>query len=208
MLRTSAEIANAKAQQLISHNIAFSEFGTRRRRSYAVHDLVMQGLIRGDQQVKVDACAGTGRLAGTSNVHFAQKYDLVPVGTIAHEWTMGIAALKGYDSVNARALDLWESVYPPVPNSPLHIALTDTFSSRIFFNDFTAERASAWRGLRQDSGDPLVYAQQAKNIYDSLGVSLDGKVVVFSDSLDVERCLEIKKVRPLPLLASPLKANL
>lgn len=49
------------------------------------------------------------------------------------------------------------SVYPPSPTSPLHIALTDTFSTSQFLDpsSFTPARARAWRGLRQDSGDPI-----------------------------------------------------
>lgn len=94
-------------------------------------------------------------------------------------------------------------MYPPAPNSPLHIALTDTFSSAVFFADFTAARARAWRGLRQDSGDPLAFARRVKAVYEALGVGLEGKTIVFSDALDVDRCIEIQAVRPLPIALDP-----
>jgi nicotinate phosphoribosyltransferase len=40
-----------------------------------------------------------------------------------------VAALKGYENANGKALDLWEEVYPDV----LLLALTDTFSTEVFF---------------------------------------------------------------------------
>jgi len=58
----------------------FSEFGSRRRRDYHAHDLVLQGLVSANK-----ALNGPGRLQGTSNVHFAMKYGLTPIGTVAHE---------------------------------------------------------------------------------------------------------------------------
>ncbi len=36
------------------------------------------------------------------------KYNLRPVGTIAHEWIMSVAALNDYDNPNGRAMDQWE----------------------------------------------------------------------------------------------------
>jgi nicotinate phosphoribosyltransferase len=61
-------------------NILFSEFGTRRRRSYMVHDAVIKGLIEGDKEwattedgKKILAENGgkkSGGLAGTSNVSY------------------------------------------------------------------------------------------------------------------------------------------
>lgn len=40
-----------------------------------------------------------------------------------------IGALKGYEHANATALTLWEDVYPDA----LHLALTDTFSTEVFY---------------------------------------------------------------------------
>ncbi|KZO96733.1 nicotinate phosphoribosyltransferase [Calocera viscosa TUFC12733] len=189
------EKAYEKATTLLSHGIAFSEFGTRRRRSYRSQKLVMHGLVRARDELEGKK-PGMGKLSGTSNVHFAMMFGLTPVGTIAHEWTMGIAALHGYEHANSIALDLWEETYPTTPSNALHIGLTDTFSSDVFFRDFLADpaRARRWRGLRQDSGSPEAYTRRAKEVYDQLGIDSREKVIIYSDGLDVPRCLELKTV--------------
>lgn len=104
------------------------------------------------------------------------------------------AALRGYSAANKTALSLWEETYPAHPSNALHIALTDTFTSGQFFREFTAEPdlARRWRGLRQDSGDPIAFAKEAKRVYDLLGIDVSGKLIVFSDGLDLKRCLELK----------------
>jgi nicotinate phosphoribosyltransferase len=62
--------AYQKGKQLLEMGCTFSEFGTRRRRSYKVQDDVMAGLIRADKEESSHACGG--RLLGTSNVKSAQ----------------------------------------------------------------------------------------------------------------------------------------
>lgn len=137
-------LARQKGIELLQEGIAFSEFGTRRRRSYDNHKIVVQGLIDARNHLTGDGTL-RGKLTGTSNVHFAMHFGLSPVGTIAHEWIMGgyvscvyyiaeligkhagIAALEGYEGSNALALRKWESVYP---DGALRVALTDTFSTR------------------------------------------------------------------------------
>lgn len=204
-MRGQRALARQKGQTLVSAGIRYSEFGTRRRRSHDTHKLVIEGLLQGEKDAMakiVDADQGAGKLVGTSNVHFARLFDLVPVGTMAHEWTMGIAALGGYDHANLRALQLWDDVYSPphfTPNTPGHdltIALTDTFSTRVFWEDLLSsdagrEIAKRWRGLRQDSGDSKEFARKAKQEYDTLGIDSKSKVVIYSDGLDVGRCLDL-----------------
>lgn len=55
------------------------------------------------------------------------------------------------------------------------------------------ERAQRWRGLRQDSGDPYVYAPRAKEVYESLGINHCEKMIIFSDSVNVDKALRLKK---------------
>ncbi|KAF7424326.1 nicotinate phosphoribosyltransferase [Pleurotus ostreatus] len=187
-LEGQAELAYSKAKSLIEAGCVFSDFGTRRRRSFEIHDLVVQNLVRAANESQG---LHPGRLTGSSNLLLAQKYGIAPVGTIAHEWFMGVAALKGYADANSVALDLWEEVYPEA----LQIALTDTFSTQAFFKSFGAnpERANKWTGLRQDSGDPFAFAPVAKEVYNQLGIDTSQKVIVYSDSLNVERCIQLQK---------------
>jgi len=133
---------------------------------------------------------GKGKLVGTSNAHMAYKHGITPIGTIAHEWFMGVAALRGYENANGMALDLWETVYP---DGPL-IALTDTFSTESFYKDFVhdIERARRWSALRQDSGDPLIYAPRAREIYESMGIDFREKLIIYSDALTLDKALKIK----------------
>ncbi|KAF8650999.1 hypothetical protein AX16_004985 [Volvariella volvacea WC 439] len=180
------DIALSKGLALLNADCAFSEFGTRRRRSYHTQDIVVQNLIKASAKIP-----DRGQFIGTSNVHFAHRYNVPAVGTIAHEWFMGVAALKGYEHANSVALDLWERLYT---SGPL-IALTDTFTTDAFFRDFISdpERARRWIGLRQDSGDPFEFAPRVKRMYESLGINPREKYIIFSDALHVDKVLRLKK---------------
>ena len=57
------EIAYEKAKTLLEANIQFSEFGTRRRRSFYIQDLVVDTLIKASRDLP-----GKGKVVGTSNV--------------------------------------------------------------------------------------------------------------------------------------------
>ncbi|KAI0313181.1 nicotinate phosphoribosyltransferase [Amylostereum chailletii] len=181
-----AESAFGKGKALLEAGCVVSEFGTRRRRSYHVQDLVVRQLLLAARE-----CPGKGRVFGTSNVHLAHKHGTTPVGTIAHEWFMGVAAIRGYERANSVALNLWEEVYPGV----LLLALTDTFSTKAFFQDFSEdpERARRWRGLRQDSGDPFTFAPLAQKVYSDMGIDHREKTIIYSDSLDVDKALALQK---------------
>ncbi|KAF7975743.1 hypothetical protein HWV62_8731 [Athelia sp. TMB] len=180
------EIASDKARALLQADCAFSEFGTRRRRSFHTQDVVVQALV-----ATAATMPGQGKVSGTSNVYLAMKHGIAPVGTIAHEWFMAVGALKGYEHANATALNLWEEVYPNV----LLVALTDTFSTGAFFKNFVAdpERARRWTGLRQDSGDPFEFAPKAKAMYESVSIAPHEKSIIFSDALNLDKALRLKK---------------
>lgn len=75
--------SRAKASRLIEAGCTFSDFGTRRRASFETQDTVVRAMAECDRSTD-----GQGKFIGTSNVYFAMKYDLVPVGTMAHELNM------------------------------------------------------------------------------------------------------------------------
>ncbi|CCV00597.1 unnamed protein product [Malassezia sympodialis ATCC 42132] len=204
-LQGQRERAYAKGQELFRHGIKLSEFGTRRRRSYAAQDVVVAGLLQAHQEAVASGDPDAGRLLGTSNILLARKYGIPPNGTIAHEWTMGIAALRGYDHSNRTALELWEQVYCPpafTPTSPsnnLTIALTDTFSTKVFWEDLLADERGKqilrdWRGLRQDSGDSTAFVERAVAMYRQIGIDPATKLIVFSDGLTVPRCVALQEL--------------
>ena len=47
--------------------------------------------------------------------------------------------------------------------------------------------------MRQDSGDPFTFAPQAKEVYEQLGINYREKTIIYSDSLDVDKALALKK---------------
>lgn len=95
-----------KGCALLEQGCVWSEFGSRRRRDYHTQDLVMQGLTSAAEEGKRKGWPGV--FTGTSNVHFAMKYGVNPVGTVAHEWYMCIAAITDdYENANEMALRYW-----------------------------------------------------------------------------------------------------
>jgi nicotinate phosphoribosyltransferase len=238
---SQVEKAFSKGKRLLEHGCVFSEFGTRRRRDYKTQDLVVQGLVKAASTGSTSGWPGS--LNGTSNVHFAMKYEIPPVGTVAHEWIMGIASITNdYEHANETALRYWVGCFGP---GVLDIALTDTFGTPIFLkafrrvmpnleeanedanstripetlpppiraiNGFTKSGdshvfthsspvkpgaegksyAQIFAGVRQDSGDPKEFVNLMRRFYDSEGIH-EKKTMVFSDSLNVDRCLEYKR---------------
>ena len=185
-----------------------------------------------------------GKISGTSNVHFAHRFGIPPIGTVAHEWFMGVAAVTdSYPNATELALRYWVATFG---KGVLGIALTDTFGTPAFLEafrctipSFTAPGAGAattsqtsratsvtselgadtisntvppikassatvdgtsvqtetyadvFTGTRQDSGDPLEYIKIMRDFYNQEGTK-GKKTIVFSDSLNVDRCLEYR----------------
>lgn len=179
--RVTDEEVTATARQKIEAyqalGVTIAEFGTRRRHSYAVHELVVSALKK----------YGSGSFVGTSNVHLAMLHNTRPIGTHAHEWFMFHAAKYGYKMANLLSLEHWTDVY----RGDLGIALSDTYTSKVFFNQFDKKLSKLFDGVRHDSGDPLVFADQTIAHYQSLGIDPRSKTITFSDGLDYEKVANI-----------------
>jgi nicotinate phosphoribosyltransferase len=75
---------------------------------------------------------------------------------------MGTAAItKDYLHANARALSKWRDTY----QDELGIALTDTFGTNIFLQNFNVDLAQKFAGVRQDSGSPEAFAGRMVQFY-------------------------------------------
>lgn len=165
------EIANKEG-------MLFSEFGTRRRFNYEVQDRVIAYLKN-----FAKTCVGT------SNMHFAMKYDMTPIGTHPHEWFMFHGAQFGYKNANYFALENWVNVY----DGDLGIALSDTYTSDVFFRNFSLKHAKLFDGVRQDSGDEYEFVDKTINFYVNKGINYHNKTIVFSNALDFPKSVKILK---------------
>jgi nicotinate phosphoribosyltransferase len=156
--------------------VSIAEFGTRRRHSYEVHELVVQALEKFGKN-----------FVGTSNVHLARVNKTKPIGTHAHEWFMFHAAKYGFKMANTIALEHWIDIY----RGDLGIALSDTFTTSEFYEIFDKKFARLFDGVRHDSGDPLLFADKTIAHYSNLGIDPLSKTIIFSDALNYEK---VKKI--------------
>jgi len=173
------DIAREKASRFNLLGVNVADFGTRRRYSYENQDRIINAL----------KSYGRPSFVGTSNVYFAKKYDIIAVGTHAHEWFMFHAAKYGYKMANELALDNWVEVY----RGDLGIALSDTYTTDIFFKAFDTKLAKLFDGVRQDSGDPIKFAEKTIEHYKKLRIDPLSKTIIFSDGLNPDNVEEIAK---------------
>lgn len=174
--------SQAKAAKLIEAGCNFSDFGTRRRASFEAQDTAVRAM-------KECNAAGRGRFVGTSNVYFAMKYDLTPIGTMAHELICAIAGMYGPLMANHIAMGIWSRTY----RGALGTFLYDTYGWRIFSLNFSEDFANMFKGLRVDSGDNFRELDMIVDKYRSLGVDPATKQVVFSNGLNIDRAIEIQR---------------
>lgn len=170
--------AKEKALKMKENGIIFSLFGMRRRFSFEVEDKVTQILkeYAGDS------------LYGTSNVYLAFKHNIKVSGTHPHEWVQFHGSTYGYKMANYVAMENWINCY----DGDLGTVLTDTYTTDVFFRNFSKKHAQLFTSLRQDSGDPLVFVDKAIKRYEELRVNPKLKYIVFSDSLNADKAIEIR----------------
>lgn len=171
------ELTARKIESYRDLGITVAEFGTRRRYSYEVQKAVLYALNQ----------YGTGSFIGTSNVHLAMLYQTKPIGTHAHEWFMFHAARYGFKMANAMGLEHWVNVY----RGDLGIALSDTYTTAVFFKQFDKMFSKLFDGVRHDSGDPLLFADQVICHYRKMGIDPQSKTIIFSDGLNYEKVARI-----------------
>ena len=168
-LAVKVELSNSNA-------LPFSEFGTRRRFSFEVHDWVVDYLKKHSKYC-----------TGTSNCYLAMKYNMRPMGTHPHEWFMFHGAQFGYKHANYMALENWVNVY----DGDLGTALSDTYTSESFLTNFSRKQAKLFDGVRCDSGDELEFVDKLIDRYKELGIDPVTKTIIFSNALDFEKALTL-----------------
>ena len=173
-----------------------ADYGTRRRFSRTWHEEVLIALRDGLGK----------QLAGTSNVWYARKLGLTPLGTLAHEYLQAHQALgpRLRDSQVA-ALEAWAKEY----RGDLGIALSDVYGLEAFLRDFDMYFCKLFDGARHDSGDPFDWGERMLAHYRANRVDPRSKVLVFSDGLDIPKVMQLyEHFRGRCLLAFGVGTNL
>jgi len=128
-------------------DLRIADYGTRRRFSKRWQDEVLRTL---EKELGV-------HLAGTSNVMFAVKHGLIPLGTMAHEYLQACQALgpRLRDS-QTFGFEMWAKEY----RGDLGIALSDVYGMDAFLRDFDMYFCKLFDGARHDSGDPMQWGER------------------------------------------------
>lgn len=177
-----------KAIKMFENNLSFAEFGTRRRYSFKAQDIAVCAC----KNASID-CGKLNLFKGTSNVYLAMKYNLTPIGTMAHEYISGIAGIYGSPvEANHIAMREWERTY----NGALGIYLYDTYGIDMFKLNFSDKYARSFDGLRIDSGDNFEQYCKIMDIYKQHRVNGENKLIMFSNALTTDSYIELgKKLR-------------
>jgi nicotinate phosphoribosyltransferase len=156
----------------------FSDFGTRRRFSkewqFEIDEILSQQLGK--------------HFVGTSNVEGAKKFNLRPIGTMAHEFLQACQAVGPRLADSQRyALEAWAREY----RGRLGIALTDVINIDSFLSDFDLYYSKLFDGLRQDSGDPFEWGEKVIQHYKDQKLDPRTKQLIFSDSLTPQKAMDL-----------------
>ena len=155
-----------------------ADYGTRRRFGRLWHDEVLLTLKEELGE----------HLAGTSNVYYAMKHGLIPLGTMAHEYLQACQALgpRLRDS-QTFGFEMWAKEY----RGDLGIALSDVYGMDAFLRDFDMYFCKLFDGARHDSGDPVQWGERMIAHYEKNRVDPNTKTLVFSDALTFPRVVEL-----------------
>lgn len=187
--RLETKLTQLQGQGL--QDLKIADYGTRRRFSKDWHEEVLRtlsarlGPVTSPLQRSLER---SPQLAGTSNVLYAMKLGLIPLGTMAHEYLQACQALgpRLRDS-QVFGFESWAREY----RGDLGIALSDVYGMTAFLRDFDLYFCKLFDGARHDSGDPFQWGERMLAHYVANRVDPQTKTLIFSDSLTVPRTIEL-----------------
>ena len=189
--RREQERATEKARRILEGGLILGDMGTRRRLSFAHHDMVVRTMKETDEQGGFTDDRGfhawSGRFTGTSNVYLAMKYDLIAVGTMSHQLIEFEENVSGIFECNFNVMRKFSDVY----DGDNGIYLYDCFGDKVFFGNLSKRMAMMFSGLRVDSGTEEEQTEKIISKYRSLGIDPATKQVVYSNGLNIDRAMEI-----------------
>ena len=184
----------AKAERALKNGLVISDFGSRRRFSFDHQDMVVRVFKEVSEQGGWTDEAGefhkwTGAFPGTSNVYFAMKHDITPIGTMSHQLIEFEENVSGLFECNFNVMRKFSDVY----DGDNGIFLYDCFGDKVFFNNLSKRMAMMYKGLRVDSGMEEEQLEKIIAKYESLGINPATKQVVYSNGLNIDRAIELHK---------------
>lgn len=171
-----------KSNRIFSEGLVFGDMGTRRRFSYDHQKMVLE-VMRDTYHLH----KWPGVFTGTSNVWFAYELGLKPLGTLSHQIISFEEIVSGVFECNYNVMKKFSDVY----DGNNGIYLYDCFGDDVFFKNLSKRMAMMYSGLRIDSGVEEEQIEKIIEKYHQLGIDPASKQVVFSNGLNVERCIEI-----------------
>ncbi len=191
--RRRLDLKISQLQEAGLGDLKIADYGTRRRFSKDWHEEVLRTLTQrlgavASPPAKSPAGEHLPQLAGTSNVLYAMKLGLIPLGTMAHEYLQACQALgpRLRDS-QIFGFESWAREY----RGDLGIALSDVYGMSAFLRDFDLYFCKLFDGARHDSGDPFQWGERMLAHYHANRVDPLTKTLIFSDGLTVPRTIEL-----------------
>lgn len=173
-----------KSEKIFSNGLVLGDMGTRRRFSYEHQKMVLETMAEVYRSKRWE-----GIFTGTSNVYLAMLLDLKPLGTLSHQIISFEENVSGVFECNYSVMKKFSDVY----DGNNGIYLYDCFGDELFFKNLSKRMAMMYSGLRVDSGVEEEQTEKIIEKYISLGIDPTTKQVVYSNGLDIDRCIEIHR---------------
>ena len=181
-----------KSVRIFGSGLTLGDMGTRRRLSFAHHDMVvrvMQEVYSNPAKYGAPDGKWPGKFTGTSNVWLAMKYGCSPLGTMSHQLISFEEIVSGVFECNFNVMKKFSDVY----DGDNGIYLYDCFGDDVFFSNLSKRMAMMYKGLRVDSGNEEEQTEKIIAKYESLGIDPATKQVCFSNGLNIDRAVEIHR---------------
>lgn len=183
-IETERQKVVEKSEKIFSSGLVLGDMGTRRRFSYEHQKMVLETMAEVYRSKQWE-----GIFTGTSNVYLAMLLDLKPLGTLSHQIISFEENVSGVFECNYSVMKKFSDVY----DGNNGIYLYDCFGDELFFKNLSKRMAMMYSGLRIDSGIEEEQTEKIIEKYISLGIDPTTKQVVYSNGLDIDRCIEIHR---------------